>query len=124
MVCVVRGRPLGCFSRIQTVSRDTYPYLMICQLKVLTLSFHLHQGGPLKAFGSPRNAYMAAYWHTQSAACCGEGGGAGCFAAMQSGDYLVVVVVLLVLWVEPAVGVGVGPINGLISWHLRTNCMY
>ena len=36
--------------------------------------------------------------------------GEGCFAALQSGDYLVVVVVLLVLWVEPAVGVGVGAV--------------
>ena len=50
---------------------------MICQLKVLTLSFHLHQGGPLKAFGSPRNAYMAAYWHTQSAACWARSGASG-----------------------------------------------
>ena len=34
---------------------------MICQrqLKVLTLSFHLHQWGPLKAFGSPSNAKTA-----------------------------------------------------------------
>jgi hypothetical protein len=42
---------------------------MIYQLKVLTLSFHLNQWGPLKAFGSPRSVYMAANWHTQPAAC-------------------------------------------------------
>jgi hypothetical protein len=51
-----RTRTAGCFIRIQTISRDTYPYLMICQLKVLCahsqLSFEPAQWGPLKeAFG-------------------------------------------------------------------------
>ena len=32
---------------------------MMCQLKVLTLSFHFHQWGPLKAFGGPRSAKTA-----------------------------------------------------------------
>ena len=42
---------------------------MIYKIKVLTPSFHLHQWGPLKAFGRPRNAYFAADQDTQSVSC-------------------------------------------------------
>jgi hypothetical protein len=50
-----------CFIRILIVSKDMYPYLVIRHVKGLTLSFHLHQWGPLGALRDSLSTKMSAF---------------------------------------------------------------